>query len=508
VSLASDVSTCPECQATSLPSALQPEVAANSTAVGVSHATSPELGSPSAHPQSAEPHAAGPVLISRDALTVTAVLVGINVLWFVAMVIKGASLTQPNTDQLLRWGANYGPLTLTGQWWRVLTAMFVHIGILHLAVNMWCLWDLGLLAEYLYGPRTFLTVYLMSGLAGSIVSLAHNPLVPTAGASGAIFGIAGALIATLYLGKLAAPRGALRTSLISLIVFAAYSLAYGLLKGGVDNGAHIGGLVSGLVLGSVLSADFHARRSWMVSVRRAIFPAFAVLLLAAAFAVRYSYWPVVRMEHAEQSFRKGDVLGAISELNGVIKARPNYAPAWRLLGTAYLQTGQQDKAEAAFQRAAQINPSNSVALAQLAVLYLRDQRYDQARQLFQKITELNPKDADAQVNLGVTLNLLGHSEEAVVCFRKATTLNPNMPLAWFNYGLGSMNLKHYDDAVQAFSRTTKLAPNDPESWIWLANAYQAKGMTDEADKAYLTGYQLRMKSRRQPGQQRSGAAAR
>lgn len=439
-------------------------------------------------------------MISRDVLTATAVLVGINVIMFVGMVVKGASLTQPNTDQLLRWGANYGPLTLTGQWWRILTAMFVHIGLLHLAVNMWCLWDLGLLAEYLYGPKTFLAVYLLSGLAGSIVSLAHNPLVTTAGASGAIFGIAGALIATLYLGKLAAPRGALRTSLISLVVFAAYSLAYGFLKGGVDNGAHIGGLVSGLVLGSVLSADFHSHPSWVASLRRFVFPALALLLIAGAFAVRYSYWPVVRMEHAEQTFRKGDILGATAELNEVLKARPKYAPAWRLLGMSYLQTGQQVNAEAAFQRAAQIDPTNSVALAQLAVLYLRNQRYDQARQLFQKITELNPKDADAQVNLGVTLNLIGKSEEAVTSFRKATALNPNMPLAWFNYGLGSMNLKHYDDAVQAFSRTTKLAPNDPEPWIWLANAYQAKGMTEEADKAYLTGYQLRMKTRR-PAQQ-------
>ena len=462
---------------------------------------------PAAHPQSAEPHAAGPVLISRDVLTITAVLVGINVIWFVAMVIKGVSATQPNTDQLLRWGANYGPLTLTGQWWRILTAMFVHIGILHLAINMWCLWDLGLLAEYLYGPRTFLAVYLISGLAGSIVSLVRNPLVTSAGASGAIFGIAGALIATLYLGKLAAPRGTLRSSLVSLIVFAGYSLAYGLLKGGVDNGAHIGGLISGLVLGSVLSTDFHRRHTWLASVRRFIFPAFVVLLLAGALAVRYSYWPVVRLERAEQTFRKGDILGAIAELNDVIKARPKYAPAWRLLGTAYLQTGQQEKAQAAFERAAQINPNNAVALAQLAVLYLRDQRYDHASQLFQKITELNPKDADAQVNLGVTLNLQGKSEEAVACFRKATELNPKMPLAWFNYGLGSMNLKHYDDAVQAFSQTTKLAPNDPEPWIWLANAYQAKSMTAEADKAYLTGYQLRMKSRRPAAQQQQRGAA-
>ncbi|HEX9121431.1 MAG TPA: rhomboid family intramembrane serine protease, partial [Terriglobales bacterium] len=153
-------------------------------------------------------------------MSITAVLVAINVLIFIAMVVKGASVTQPTSDQLLRWGANFGPLTLTGQWWRLLTAMFVHIGIVHLALNMWCLWELGTLAEYLYGPKTFLALYLLSGLAASIVSIGHNPLVVTAGASGAIFGLAGALIATLYLGKLPAPRRALRISLVSLLVFA------------------------------------------------------------------------------------------------------------------------------------------------------------------------------------------------------------------------------------------------------------------------------------------------
>ncbi len=426
----------------------------------------------------------------------TGVLVAINVIWFIAMVAKGASLTQPTTDQLLRWGANFGPLTLTGQWWRLLTAMFVHIGIVHLALNMWCLWDLGLLAEYLYGRRTFLALYLMSGLAASVVSLARNSLVVSAGASGAIFGLAGALIATLYLGRLAAPRGALRTSLISLLAFAGYNLAYGFFKGGIDNGAHIGGLISGLLLGSVLSLDFRQHTGRLARVRPILFPAFAVLVLAGAMAVRYAHAPVVRLEHAEQQLRRGDNAAALRELNDLIKSRPNYAPAYLLLGGTYVRLRQPDKAEDAFERAAQLNPKDSAVLAQLGVLYLRDRRYEQARQSFQRIAQLNPNDAEAQINLGVTLNLLGRGDEALASFRRATQLNPKLPLAWFNFGLGSMNAKHYDDAVDAFTHTTQLAPKDAEAWIWLANAYQAKGMTEEADKAYLTGYKLRAAMRR------------
>jgi rhomboid protease GluP len=434
--------------------------------------------------------------LATSAVPLTAVLVAINVLIFIAMVVKGASATQPTSDQLLLWGANFGPLTLTGQWWRLLTAMFVHIGLVHLALNMWCLWQLGLLAEYLYGPKTFLALYAMSGLAASIVSLARNPLVVTAGASGAIFGLAGALIATLYLGKLAAPKGAWRTSLTSLVAFAGYNLVFGFLIRGIDNGAHLGGLLSGLALGSVLSVDFRQQTPRQSRLRPVVFPAFAIVLVAGAAAVRLAHMPVVRLHNAEQQLRKGDTAGALQELTEVVKLRPNYVPAWMLLGSAYLRTQQDDKAEAAFQRAVQLNPRNPAVLTPLGVLYLRSKRYEPARQAFQQVTELNPKDAEAQVNLGVTLNLLGRSDEALTRFRKAIELNPNLPLAWYNIGLGSMNLQRYDDAVDAFTRTTKLAPKDAEAWIWLANAYQAKGMTQQADEAYLTGYKLRAQTRR------------
>jgi membrane associated rhomboid family serine protease/Flp pilus assembly protein TadD len=452
-----------------------------------------------AHPA---PSSAGPVLTTRAPVSVTVVLVGINLFMFVAMVLKGASVMQPDVDQLLRWGANFGPLTIGGQWWRLLTAMFVHIGIVHMALNMWALWNLGTLAEYLYGAKTFLALYLLSGLAASLASLAHNPLVTTAGASGAIFGVAGALISTLYLAKLPTPRSALRTSLISLIVFAGYSLAYGFVKGGIDNGAHIGGLVSGLLLGAVLTMDFGRARRAAARLRPLVFPAFALVLAGGAYAVREVHTPVVRLEKAEEAFRRGDSDGALRELNEVLRARPKYAPAWFLMGTAYVRNHQDDKAEAAFRRAAELNPKNPAPLAQLGVMYLRAHRYEQAREMFHQITVVNPKDADAQVNLGVTLNLMGRGEEALASFRRATELNPKLPLAWYNFGLASMNLKHYDDAVDAFVHTTKLMPKDAEAWIWLANAYEAKGMREQADAAYMTGYKLRAAMRPRPARAR------
>ncbi|MBZ5628062.1 MAG: rhomboid family intramembrane serine protease [Acidobacteriia bacterium] len=448
---------------------------------------------------SAEPKTAGPVLTPRTPVPITLLLVGINVLLFIAMVVKGVSVTQPTSDQILRWGANFGPLTLQGQWWRLLTAMFVHIGIVHLALNMWALWNLGMLAEYLYGPKTFLALYLLSGLAASLVSIGRNPLAVSAGASGAIFGLAGALIATLYLAHLPTPRSALRSGLVSLIVFAGYSLVYGFLKGGIDNGAHVGGLVSGLLLGSVLSKDFPRQAPRSSPIRPILFPAFAVLLVVGIVAVRYVHMPVVRLDKAEQDLRKGDNAAAMRELNEVVKARPKYAAAWALMGTVYARNREPDKAEAAFQRAAQLQPDSPVAWKQLGLLYLQNRRYEQAKAIYQKLAQLSPKDADVRLKLGFVQAELGDSEAALASFRNATSLAPNLPATWFNFGLAAMNLKHYDDAVEAFTRETKLAPRDAEAWIWLANAYQAKGMTDKADAAYLTGYRLRAAMKRPAG---------
>jgi len=226
-----------------------------------------------------------------------------------------------------------------------------------------------------------------------------------------------------------------------------------------------------------------------------VFPAFALVLAGGAYAVREVHTPVVGLQKAEEAFRKGDSAGALRELSQVVQARPKYAPAWFLMATVYVRNHEDDKAEAAFRRAAELNPKNPAPLAQLGVMYLRAKRYEQAREMFHQITVVNPKDADAQVNLGVTLNLLGRNDEALASFRRATELNPKLPLAWYNFGLASMNQKHYDDAVDAFVHTTKLAPKDAEVWIWLANAYEAKGIREKADEAYMTGYKLRAASR-------------
>jgi rhomboid protease GluP len=114
-------------------------------------------------------------------------------------------------------------------------------------------WRLSVLTERLYGNWAFLVLYILSGLGGSVASMWSTPNTVSAGASGAIFGVVGGLVAFLYLGKLPIPRQAIRGLLTSQLLFAGYNLVYGFANPGIDNAAHIGGLVTGTLIGALLT---------------------------------------------------------------------------------------------------------------------------------------------------------------------------------------------------------------------------------------------------------------
>jgi rhomboid protease GluP len=193
----------------------------------------------------------------------TGFLLLINVSVFVLEVLSGVSILSPRMGDLLLWGANYAPLTLTGDFWRLLTSMFLHIGILHIAVNCWALYVWGVYAEFYYGRHFYLALYLSAGLAGSLLSIAHSlwnhsasnnssTFVVSAGASGAIMGLGGALIVAAWRPKEHLhPTQTLQ--LKPLLVIMVINFALGLSIAGIDNAAHLGGLIIGALLGLIYS---------------------------------------------------------------------------------------------------------------------------------------------------------------------------------------------------------------------------------------------------------------
>ncbi|MBP2016668.1 membrane associated rhomboid family serine protease [Symbiobacterium terraclitae] len=182
----------------------------------------------------------------------TRVILALTVAYYLWTVLMGGGLSRlvsgPDGMALILWGANFSLLTLAeqGQQWRLVSHLFVHGGALHLAFNMWALWQVGRYIEAIYGSARMLFIYFVAGVAGGIASVALRPgLVVSVGASGAILGLMGALI---YFATTVRHR---RVDWQGLLTPVAINLMFGLVYGRVDNYAHVGGLIGGLLAGFV-----------------------------------------------------------------------------------------------------------------------------------------------------------------------------------------------------------------------------------------------------------------
>jgi rhomboid protease GluP len=219
-------------------------------------------------------------------VVVTPTLIGLNVAVFAAMTVAGINVLQPLGPELLAWGSNYGPKTLNGEPWRLFTSMFLHFGILHLAFNMWALWSMGPLAERLFGNLRFGLLYIVAGLAGSLASLWWHDMVHSAGASGAIFGVIGALLAFFVNPQTKVPPTISKAQRNSALAFVAYNLLNGFSHAGIDNAAHLGGLLAGFGMGWLLA------RPLTQEARKTEHPGLTVGTLAGLAALLLMAWPV------------------------------------------------------------------------------------------------------------------------------------------------------------------------------------------------------------------------
>ena len=227
--------------------------------------------------------------------TVTGAIIALNAAAFIVMAgFLGAGWIQPaDITAYIKYGANNGAATTDGQWWRLLTSMFMHYGILHVALNMWALFNTGLFLEKLQGRALFAITYLGSGLAGGFASILWNgDRVWSAGASGAVFGVIGGIIGFTLRERQSIPRPVLRRMTSSSLAFAGYNILFGFSIPGIDNAAHLGGLAGGIGLGWLLAmpVDAAARRRLFASRSLAGLAALAVICAAGMrFTPRFDF---------------------------------------------------------------------------------------------------------------------------------------------------------------------------------------------------------------------------
>ena len=213
---------------------------------------------------------------------VTPALLAVNVAVFVAMAFRGVSVMNPDAEDLLRWGATYGPAITRGDWWRLLTSVFVHAGLLHLAFNMLVLRSIGGLTERLFGNAGFLIVYVLAGLGGSLAGVYWHPVAPAVGASGALFGLYGAVVGFLARERSSIPRDVLISLRRGAVGFVVFNTLISFTLPNVDIAGHIGGLLAGALAGYALARPLAPSPG---RVRLATNTAVAVVGLAAVAAI-------------------------------------------------------------------------------------------------------------------------------------------------------------------------------------------------------------------------------
>ena len=213
-------------------------------------------------------------VFSKKKPYITYLIMAINIIVFILMYVLGEGSYDVST--LLDFGANYSELIKSGEYYRLLTRSFIHIGLLHLLFNMYALYIIGPQLESFYGKTKFLIIYLFSAVMGSLFSSIFTEGV-SAGASGAIFGLFGALIYfgyhyRVYLGSV------IKSQIIPLLIF---NFALGFILSGIDVSAHIGGLIGGILISMALGVKYKSSKSEKIngSIITIIFTVFMLYLL-------------------------------------------------------------------------------------------------------------------------------------------------------------------------------------------------------------------------------------
>ena len=226
--------------------------------------TTPSAEMPSEPPVPGDAPGARRISLRTHSPFWTYVLIGANVvIWLILTIIGAAVFGARNATEdgafMLVFGAKFNELISAGQWWRLLSAMFLHFGLLHLLMNSFSLYQLGPQVEQFFGRGRFLAIYLLAGLYGNLFSYLFSDSL-SAGASGAIFGLFGAFIA--YLRRYRALFGESgKQALQSMLVVLGINLVYGITSGVVDNYGHVGGLIAGFVVGELLRPEYALRLS-------------------------------------------------------------------------------------------------------------------------------------------------------------------------------------------------------------------------------------------------------
>jgi membrane associated rhomboid family serine protease len=283
------------------------------------------------------------LLLATPRAWVVPTLVAANVLAFAFAVFRGnLPLTGIDANDLVAWGADWGPATLGGEPWRLITSTFLHSGLTHLVVNMVALWSVGRVVERLFGNARFAALYFTAGLFGSAVSVLVNPQLASAGASGAVLGVYGALGGFALRQRRAVPRTVFAGFAGLATTFLGLNLVIGFVApAGIAVAAHVGGAVAGLAAGAFLARPVEPGRSRGIA-SAALVAAAGLALVPAAAALPFAAERAPLARRALPGFSielpRGTIVGEeIASEHGILTLKSYVA------GRALVQVRWQDE---------------------------------------------------------------------------------------------------------------------------------------------------------------------
>ncbi len=362
-----------------------------------------------------------PWLAPAKKITAAKIIILANVLVFVAMAIlsAGKGAYNPGSLLLLDWGANFGPLTFGGEYWRIVTCTFVHSGFLHIAMNMAVFNDISRVVERLMGSTKFVIMYFVAGIGGSLLSSLVNPAGISVGASGAVFGVYGALLAFVQMHRAEIPKEVFTETCKGLFAFIILNLVMGFASAHTDNAAHIGGLIFGYLAGLALlnraNLNFPALRQF--TIKNAIGTIVLIGLLLGFFRI--------------------DELGLFDKDGDLLKARVSQL----------LEKGKSDQAISVIGAYIASQPNNSIGYAQRAMVYSSVDKDQEAAADVNKAIEINPRDVMALLIRAELSEKRMDMDAALKDEDSAVQIDPTNPKPYVRRAITNRKFKRYREAI-------------------------------------------------------------
>ncbi|MBS1956712.1 MAG: rhomboid family intramembrane serine protease [Cyanobacteria bacterium SZAS-4] len=422
-------------------------------------------------------------------MTVVKILIALNVAWFFAMVCGSSlkSILIPSSQTLLNWGASSASETLAAdQFWRLLTCSFVHVGIFHLGINMYVLRDIGREVEAAFGRLNFCIVYLYAAIGGALTSILVNPLLVSAGASGAIFGVFGAMLAIVWRRPSMFPKGYLILHGKIVLCLILYSIIFSFIDKNADNAAHFGGFIMGFIAGlcALPSAD-KTRKRHLKQV--------AATVLLAVPMIGATYLEHASLAHkpeilAETHYRKAVELlqeekyeDALPLLDRALALNPNNSSAFCDRARAYIELKDYDKAMADADSAIKSSESNKIAHTVRANVLQKLGDYNQAIVELTKVIDLDPKDAMAYNNRAWSEASAGLLDQSVRDCDRSIGIKNDLATTYDTRAVAYILQNKFVQAIEDLDHAIKIKSTDGAFYYHRAIARSKNGEASVAD---------------------------